>query len=393
MNMAGNIVGMIIGILLLLLGLVAPLVLSVMSLLFMVQKKKCLVFEVLAFAVGFLDLSLFSVFFVNASPYQDAIDVYNADFKLHEPLCREHIATLFVFLGIALLCYFILKYGESALSPLVSAFCMAGLLIGYILNALILVQLLSGVGIHEIETVIPERPTYPVDETISILILCVVPVHFLLLAGQLILELARGKRNSFAKVEYRNPVLRKCNSLLQSTARWKAGALIAMIPVFVIVMIVLVLCGQKPDSMIQAFTQTSDWILSAQISPPAVGYDGHYLCTVSLRGHRKLVKPIRYGIRHGWEKIVVNRQLMVANAFEDLLMEKTPRFHRALRHFYDTYGYPLSRHIRTAWAADLVYLLMKPLEWFFVLVLYLFDKKPEDRIASQYLPAGWKNKI
>ena len=84
---------------------------------------------------------------------------------------------------------------------------------------------------------------------------------------------------------------------------------------------------------------------------------------------------------------------MVANAFEDLLIEKTPRFHRALRHFYDTYGYPISRHIRTAWAADLVYLLMKPLEWFFVLVLYLFDKKPEDRIASQYLPAGWKNKI
>ena len=37
-------------------------------------------------------------------------------------------------------------------------------------------------------------------------------------------------------------------------------------------------------------------------------------------------------------------------------------------------------------AADAVYLIMKPLEWLFVAVLYLFDAKPEDRIARQYLP-------
>ena len=34
----------------------------------------------------------------------------------------------------------------------------------------------------------------------------------------------------------------------------------------------------------------------------------------------------------------------------------------------------------------MVYLLMKPLEWIFVFVLYLFDEKPEDRIGRQYLP-------
>ena len=36
--------------------------------------------------------------------------------------------------------------------------------------------------------------------------------------------------------------------------------------------------------------------------------------------------------------------------------------------------------------ADAVYILMKPLEWFFVFVLYLFDQKPENRINSQYMP-------
>lgn len=43
-------------------------------------------------------------------------------------------------------------------------------------------------------------------------------------------------------------------------------------------------------------------------------------------------------------------------------------------------------HIVHSAVADIIYLLMKPLEWFFVMVIYLVDKKPEDRIAVQYLP-------
>ena len=34
--------------------------------------------------------------------------------------------------------------------------------------------------------------------------------------------------------------------------------------------------------------------------------------------------------------------------------------------------------------ADIIYFLMKPLEWLFLLVLYLFDTNPENRIAVQY---------
>ena len=96
-----------------------------------------------------------------------------------------------------------------------------------------------------------------------------------------------------------------------------------------------------------------------------------------------MVKPIRMGIRKG-EKIVVNRQLCIANAFEALIQEKTPKFHHFIRHIYDKYGYPLSKHINTALQADMVYILMKPLEWIFILILYLCDEKPENRIAIQY---------
>ena len=79
--------------------------------------------------------------------------------------------------------------------------------------------------------------------------------------------------------------------------------------------------------------------------------------------------------------IVVNRQLAVANAFEELLQERLPRL---VRHFYDNHGYPLSQKITTPFRADLVYLLMKPLKWLFAAVLYSFDLAPECRIARQY---------
>ncbi len=136
--------------------------------------------------------------------------------------------------------------------------------------------------------------------------------------------------------------------------------------------------------MIKMWTNTSDWILSQKVSPPSVTFDEHYLCTVGASGHRKIVKPLRIGVRHG-HRIVVNRQLLIANAFEQAIEEKLPRTHRLIRRIYDKYGYPISRHIKKAWQADLIYFLVKPLEWFFLIVLYLTDTKPENRIAIQYI--------
>ena len=119
-------------------------------------------------------------------------------------------------------------------------------------------------------------------------------------------------------------------------------------------------------------------------APPNVEMDEHYLCTVAAGGHEKIVKPIRMGERHG-HRIVVNRQLLIANAFEQVLEEKTPKMHRTIRNFYDKHGYPIARHIRTKTMADVVYFLMKPLEWIFLIVLYMTDPRPENRIATQYI--------
>lgn len=182
-----------------------------------------------------------------------------------------------------------------------------------------------------------------------------------------------------------NRILDSLNRKLDKAETWPLAALVFMLPLLGIMICVLVLFGQRPDAVIKAWTETSDWSLSQRVAPQNIMYDEHYLCTVAAGGHRKVVKPIRMGVRHG-HRVTVNRQLCIANAFEQILEERTPRFHRHVRHFYDTYGFPVARLIRSRYVADVVYFLMKPLEWIFLIVIYFCDVKPENRIAMQYMP-------
>jgi hypothetical protein len=170
---------------------------------------------------------------------------------------------------------------------------------------------------------------------------------------------------------------------INSISKYSFFIFVVFFFVVALIEVVFVLLGQGLDAPIKAFTDTADWTFSKQTPPPPVDYDGHYLCTVAAGGHRKVVKPIRLGTRRN-ETIVVNRQLCIANAFEELIQEKTPRFHKKVREFYDTHGYPLSRKITTQTRADFIYIIMKPLEWIFLIVLYAFDLRPEQRISRQY---------
>ena len=159
---------------------------------------------------------------------------------------------------------------------------------------------------------------------------------------------------------------------------------IALFFIIAIIEIIFVISGQGLDAPVKVFTDTADWTFSKQIPPPPLEHEGHYLCTVAAGGHERIVKPLRYGTRRG-TTIVVNRQLCIANAFEELIQLKFPKFHRIARYIYDTYGYPVSNLITSPLRADLIYIMMKPLEWIFLLVLYLLDLRPEQRIRNQYI--------
>ena len=116
----------------------------------------------------------------------------------------------------------------------------------------------------------------------------------------------------------KNPVINMLNANLLDAQLWPLYGLIFMMPLLGVVLMILVLFGQAPDTAIRAWTDTANWTLSGFEGPQNLYSDGHYLCTVAAGGHKKIVKPVRKGIRHGHE-VIVNRQLMIANAFENVL--------------------------------------------------------------------------
>lgn len=154
-------------------------------------------------------------------------------------------------------------------------------------------------------------------------------------------------------------------------------------PFQLILQVVLYVFGQKPDSLISQFTNSCGFLLSQYQSCSCGG--GHYLCSVAANGDKRLVKPTRYGVRQN-QRILVNRQLLIANAFENWLEEYCPKLHYPIRKLYDSCGIPVNAWSKRRKLANLIYILMKPLEWLFLLWLYLFDRSPETRIHSQYLP-------
>jgi hypothetical protein len=190
---------------------------------------------------------------------------------------------------------------------------------------------------------------------------------------------------------------RFCWKLLHLRPLWKIPVLLILcLPILVLLATVLLLFGQKPDSMIRAFTDTyhlglSQWDYKCE----GVVCGGHFLCTIAAKGHSPLVRPLRTGIRAG-QPIKCNRQLLISNAFEEILEQRLPRLHRLVRSLYNRVGAGIHRYyglFDNKWISDLIYILMKPLEWFFLLVLYCFDKKPENRIAQQYLSRGDRQRI
>lgn len=287
-----------------------------------------------------------------------------ANAEQHTPVYSGAGLTVFLIACVALLGYLVLTYVPlTRLPPLVIVFSIAAMYLGNVENAVWLVQIY--------------------EPYLAYLPMLLFPLNWLFITIRTLrTKMAEWNASERPMPEQRS-FLQACNRLLDRAGLWPAAAFVLMWPLLGILICVLVLFGQAPNAVIKAWTETSDWNLSQRVAPQNIYYDEHYLCTVAAGGHRKVVKPQRLGVRHG-HQVIVNRQLCVANAFEQVLEERTPRFHRSLRHFYDTYGFPIARKIRSPYLADLIYFLMKPPEWLFLFVLYCADAHPEDRIAIQY---------
>ena len=289
---------------------------------------------------------------------------------LHQPVWSGALLTLAVIATLGFIGALVLKSSNvNGVPPLITVFCIASMYLALTIMVIFAIQLSN-----EFNYVWP----------------CYIFLANVLMMSITIIRMKISQWNSVEQhcsENYgKNAYIKKLNTILLKSEKWPVYALLFMIPILGIIVAVLVLFGQEPTAIIKVWTETSDWALSQRIGPQNLPSDGHYLCTVAAGGHKRIVKPLRMGERHGHE-IVVNRQLMIANAFENVLEEKTPRMHRGIRDFYDKYGFPIANYIRNnKIACDITYFVMKPLEWIFLVVLYLVDVNPENRIAVQYMP-------
>ncbi len=214
-------------------------------------------------------------------------------------------------------------------------------------------------------------------------LMMVAPIVHILVSMVLIFNTVKSESKQADERKFKNRFLNQLNNTIQRSKMLPAWSLIALLPIFLIITLILILFGQEYDSLAKVFTETTTWHFSQETHPPYLDHQGHYLCTVAACGTPKVVKPIRLGIRNG-EEIIVNRQLLIANAFEDLIMNKYPRIHKVIRRNYDRYGYPLSKDINTKLKSNLTFILMKPLEWVFLIYIYLNSDRPEKLINEQY---------
>ena len=332
-------------------------------------KKPKLAFWLTFLIGGILYILLYDISFDTAGDWYEVI----YDIQLHYSISTQYglsilIPVIFGALGMMLLC----GCKTEKFSPLVSAFVVAATVIFQVIQIAFALQI-----------------SKHISESLEFL--------FYVYHGNLFVLAVTGVRCLMKQqMQYYESV--RCAGTEQEESTAKKGRLYRIVNTFskytgliflclffviAVFEVLFILFGQGVDAPIKAFTDTAGWTFSKQIPPPPMEYDGHYLCTVAAGGHKRVVKPLRYGRRRG-QKIIVNRQLCIANAFEDYIKEKLPQFHKAVRSFYDTHGYPLSKHITTPARADVVYVLMKPFEWCFLIFLYLFDVRPEERIGRQY---------
>lgn len=212
------------------------------------------------------------------------------------PSHRIWIYTLILFCQLA---YFISSYKKEILSPIGEVLVNCFLILGLTLNIFIsfhIEVILSFIGIMPI---------------IILFLFQLLKNHRLFL-----------KTHAMNSTTEFNTVEKLMLKVLSHKALIKFPMLsLLCVPLLAILICFLLVFSQKPDAFIKAFTETykhgfSQW--DHQCANVLCG--GHYLCSVAANGHASIVKPIRYGVRNGGI-IICNRQLLVANTFEDWMEE------------------------------------------------------------------------
>jgi len=310
-------------------------------------------------------------FVFHSSQYNQPVDPVDGDCYI--PFGGKHILSLFIYFVAFNISAVTIWIKGRKIPPIPLVMMLVMLLIGSVMSVFVLIQ----VSHHDTSTL----DMYVGNE--GTLYFIFTPICSLIIGVGLIRRVIIEEKGYAMNRTYTNPTLNKINTLLSSKLNYHLWAIILLVPVFLLLTIILILLGQDHDSMAKVFTETTTWAFSQKMHPPVLDHKGHYLCTVAAKGNPALVKPLRLGKRHG-NTIVVNRQLQIANAFEEILSDLSPSMHRFVRYCYDKYGFNISIKINSTGASNMTYILMKPLEYLFLFFLYMLYIEPEKKIAKQY---------
>jgi len=304
----------------------------------------------------------------SSAEYYEQIDPVE---KSYTAFAGKHYLSLAVYFILYIISVSMVLAKKRNMPPLMMSLCVAFIIIGTVLNVTVLIQYIEFDHISNIRLMWREDTGG----------LALHHIMHIILSLYLLISLVLKEKEISHTREYENRFLNAINNIIGR--HYFVGAFVLLIPLFIIITLILLLFGQEKDSIIKVWTETATWTLSQREHPPFLDHQGHYLCTVAACGHPSLVKPLRLGIRHG-KTITVNRQLLIANAYEAMIQNRFPAFHCFIRNVYDRCGYPVSKHITNKYISDALYILMKPLEYFFLINLYFFVLKPEELISKQY---------
>lgn len=319
-----------------------------------------------SFVLAMISFILF--IFLSGKEYFEQIDPF---YDTYTPFAKKHLLTFLTYLLLYNISVYLLFFKLQKLSPLLKVLALVFNVYGVILSIFIFFQ-----------TSISKEANYSIDGDISLYGLC--STVFFVCSIILIIKVLKDETILSNDRQYKNKILNHLNSIIAKSKHLEFWVLILLLPIYVIITCILILFGQDYDSIVKVFTETTTWNFSKMNHPPYLDIHGHYLCTVSACGSPILVKPLFFGHRNG-HIIIVNRQLQIANGFEELISELSPIFHRFIRRLYDNYGFEIAKKIDSKPLSNFTYILMKPLEYFFLICLYLFLKEPEKMIKKQYL--------
>lgn len=316
------------------------------------------------FTIGFIAFTLFCFGLMFHHAENDtAIDIIDNGYT---PFAGKHALSLFLIYSISIFSLLKLWWQKEAIPPIQFVLAVIFLIFSLILSVAIVIQVLRNTESGSVGILFVPFPSLQFILTLIILF-----------------RIIKNEQIFATDKIYSNHFLNQLNQYIVKSKNLPVVILIAAVPVYIFIILILMLFGQDYNAITKVFTETTTWTFSQQTHPPFLDHRGHYLCTVAVCGNPKIVKPLRLGKRHGQE-IIVNRQLLIANAFEELMEENIPKIHRFIRKIYDQYGYPLSKKITSERKSNLVYRFMKPLEYFFLITLYLCYIKPELKINKQY---------